>query len=164
MHLQAGESAHYAPTQLAPLIKNPAVRVPKPAVMPPDIHPLPDNISDYMVYPFALEQHVATIESARRATVASHAARRQAYLKSREQEKERHKREVLRRVAPGFNPDAPLTPTRATPAKATSPTAVAATDPGHARTRSVMDDLVDHLAALEARDTGPLSPPAAPPR
>ena len=117
-----------------------------------------------MVYPFVLEQHVLAIESARRATLVAHAARREAYLRDRDLEKERRKREALRRVAPGFNPDAMLMPTRSaaspTGAKPTSPTSLSATASivGHARSRSVMDDLVDHLAALDASSSASPTP------
>lgn len=108
------------------------------------------------------------MESSRRSTLAAQSARHEAYLKQREEDKRRRKREALRRIAPGFEPESgPLVPTRmssagmlggavATNAEgggggATATTA-SATAPGgmHVRTRSVMDDLVDHLAALDA--------------
>ncbi|EJD54248.1 hypothetical protein AURDEDRAFT_132818 [Auricularia subglabra TFB-10046 SS5] len=153
----ATESSQYAAAAHAPLIKSPSLRVPPPATLPPDIHPLPDTLADYFVYPFTLEPHVITMESARRATLAAHAARREAYLKAREEEKERRRREALRRVAPGFDPTSQLVPTKL-PSKA-EPTHAAAAAPSHARTRSVLDDLVDHLAALDASKSGGPSPP-----
>lgn len=60
------------------------------------------------VYPFTLEPHVIRLEDSRRSTLAAHTARREAYLKAREEEKERRKREALRRIAPGFEPQGTL--------------------------------------------------------
>ena len=94
--------------------------------------------------------------------MAAHAARREAYLKSREEEKERRKREALRRIAPGFEPSsAPLVPTKRisvdmSPHGSTSApmsrtgSGQSSGDPGHNRSRSVMDDLVDQLAAMDS--------------
>ena len=85
------------------------------------------------------------MESSRRTTLAAHAVRREAYLKSRDDEKERRKREALRRIAPGFEPQGtPLVPTR----HKSPGTEVA--DNGHKPTKSVMEDLVDQLAALDS--------------
>ena len=65
------------------------------------------------VYPFTLEPHVVTLESSRRKTIAAHATRREAYLRSRDDEKERRKRDALWRIAPGFEPHSgPLVPTK----------------------------------------------------
>ncbi|KAF9484617.1 hypothetical protein BDN70DRAFT_772815, partial [Pholiota conissans] len=145
--------APYEAARNIPLIKSPSLRLPKPVELPPDIHPLPDSVNAYFVYPFTLEPHVITLESSRRTTLAAHASRRDAYLHSREDEKERRKRDALRRIAPGFEPhSSPLVPTRGAssggllqspPARGTT------TDPKHQQTRSVMDDLVDQLAALD---------------
>ena len=94
-----------------------------------------------------------TLESSRRNTLASHAALRDAYLQSREEEKEDRKRNVLRKIAPGFEPHGgPLVPSvRGT----TVQNVKTATSP----TRDVMDDLVDKLAALEEMSSGTLSSP-----
>ncbi|KAI0724852.1 hypothetical protein C8Q72DRAFT_648363 [Fomitopsis betulina] len=144
----------YSAASRVPLIKSPSLRVSKHVERPPDIHPLPDDVSAYFVYPFTLEPHVIRLEESRRATLAAHAARREAYLKSREEEKERRKREALRRIAPGFEPQGtPLVPTkRSSVDRGSSPASSDAQNSivGHARTRSVMDDLVDQLAAMEA--------------
>jgi len=72
--------------------------------MPPDIHPLPDSVTSYFVYPYTLEPHILTLESSRRTTQAAHAARHEAYLRARDEEKEKRKRDKLRKIAPGFEP------------------------------------------------------------
>jgi hypothetical protein len=85
------------------------------------------------------------MESSRRTTLAAHAARREAYLRSRDDERERRKRDALRRIAPGFEPQGTLlVPTR----RAVTEKEVA--DNGHEQTKSVMEDLVDQLAALDS--------------
>lgn len=107
------------------------------------------------VYLFSLENHILTLESSRRKTFTAHTARREAYLKVRLGEKERRRRDALRRIAPGFEPrSTPLVPTRM--ASAGSP--IEGPFPGlppigtvsHVQTKSAMDDLVDQLAALES--------------
>ncbi|KAF8196963.1 hypothetical protein BJ912DRAFT_954288 [Pholiota molesta] len=141
----------YKAAQNIPLIKSPSLRVPKAVELPPDIHPLPYSVNPYFVYPFTLEPHVITMESARRTTLAAHAARRDAYLRARDDDKERRKRDALRRIAPGFNPNSsPLVPTRGGAATSAQPPALGGDDVPHERTRSVMDDLVDQLAALDS--------------
>ena len=111
------------------------------------------------VYPFTLEQHVLTLESSRRSTIASHNARHEALLKQREEEKERRKREALRRIAPGFEPSSgPLVPDRVAGGGGVDASVRSAEGgvnaPGHTRQRSVMDDLVDQLAAMDAASNG----------
>ncbi|KAF9530726.1 hypothetical protein CPB83DRAFT_850201 [Crepidotus variabilis] len=125
--------------------------------LPPDIHPLPDSVNAYFVYPFTLEPHILTLESSRRSTLAAHASRREAYLRSRDEEKERRKREALRRIAPGFEPfGGPLVPTKGSQGSVGLDHVALPTSPPK---RDVMDDLVDHLAALEgpAASTGAFS-------
>lgn len=111
------------------------------------------------VYPFTLEPHVLTLESARRSTLAAHAARHDAYLRQREEEKERRRREALRRVAPGFEPtEGTLVPVKVSkPEPAPSDplhSSGSGSAPGHERQKSVMEDLVDHLAALDTASSG----------
>ncbi|KAJ8480984.1 hypothetical protein ONZ45_g7111 [Pleurotus djamor] len=99
------------------------------------------------VYPFTLEPHLLTLESSRRSTIASHAARREAYLQSREEEKARRKRDALRRIAPGFEPQGtPLVPTK----RDSAIPRVDTVEGPPLGARSAMADLVDQLAALDA--------------
>ncbi|KII91195.1 hypothetical protein PLICRDRAFT_498262 [Plicaturopsis crispa FD-325 SS-3] len=151
------EQSQYAAASHVPLIKSPSLRVPRPVELPPDIHPLPESVTPYFVYPFTLEPHVLTLEAARRKTLAAHAARREACLRARDDEKERRRREALRRIAPGFEPQGVLVPTRMSmslsgPGSGSDGTnAAAGAVPGHER--NVMDDLVDQLAAMDSGST-----------
>ncbi|KAJ6519180.1 hypothetical protein C8R45DRAFT_950444 [Mycena sanguinolenta] len=146
------DQTQYAPAARAPLIKSPSLRVPRPILLPPDIHPLPDSVTPYFVYPFTLEPHILTLEASRRSTLETHATRREEYLRSRADAKERRKRDALRRIAPGFEPEGHLlVPTKRSSVIAPTP-AVAPEPP-----RSVMDDLVDQLAALDSASSNPPS-------
>jgi len=159
--------APYAAVTQIPLIKSPSLRVPRAVVLPPDIHPLPESVNAYFVYPFTLEPHVVTLESSRRKTIEAHETRREAYLRSRDDDKERRKRDVLRRIAPGFEPHGgPLVPTTTTTTRNAGNNlnsimntlegggeAAAAgyeQQPHQQSSRSVMDDLIDQLAALDS--------------
>lgn len=94
-----------------PLIRSPATWLPNAVVLPPDIHPLPDDISAYFVYPYSLEQHVLSPQppheshAARMRALDDTQAQRVQFLKNREDERTRKKREQLRKVAPGWEPD-----------------------------------------------------------
>jgi hypothetical protein len=95
-----------------------------------------------------------TLESSRRQTIAAHTTRREAYLRSRDDDKERRKRDALRRIAPGFEPHGgPLVPTRNTGNSMNTlegGAAAAFEQQPHQQSRSVMDDLIDQLAALDS--------------
>ncbi|KAF8504711.1 hypothetical protein F5888DRAFT_776741 [Russula emetica] len=152
--------SHYAAASRVPLIQSPSLRVPRPVELPPDIHPLPENINAYFVYPFTLESHILNIESNRRTSIAAQTERHEAHLHAREEEKKRRKREALRRIAPGFEPlSAPLVPVKTGAALGQQEQQEGGfrSDGGTTITgggqdlhqRDVMDDLVDRLAALE---------------
>jgi hypothetical protein len=77
-------------------------------------------------------------------------------LQSRQDEKERRKRDALRKIAPGFEPlGSVLVPTRRTnlgggTASSGDEGDGGSSRPGHKHTKSVMEDLVDQLAALDS--------------
>ncbi|KDQ20997.1 hypothetical protein BOTBODRAFT_27008 [Botryobasidium botryosum FD-172 SS1] len=143
-------SKQYAAVANIPLIKAPGLRVPKPVEMPPDIHPLPDDVTAYFVYPFSLEPHILTVESSRQSTLAAHSARRDAYLHARDEDKLRRKRDALRRIAPGFEPHSgPLVPTRI--AKAPQQSA-------HGPLQSSNDPMANLVQQLEAMDSALTDP------
>ncbi|KAG8847041.1 hypothetical protein FRB96_001691 [Tulasnella sp. 330] len=153
------EHPQYAAANVVPLIKSPSLRVPKPVEMPEDMYPLPSSIAEYFAYPFTLEPHVVTLESARQSTVAAHATRRESYLETREQDKVKRKKEALRRVAPGFEPDSgPMVPRRIGEPVSKRTDELGGINvggvPGSAehQARSVMDDLVDQLAAMTSNN------------
>ncbi|EAU83636.1 hypothetical protein CC1G_13095 [Coprinopsis cinerea okayama7 len=184
------EQSPYASINV-PLIQSPSLRVPKQVELPPDIHPLPESVTPYFVYPFTLESHILTLESTRRATLTAHATKRAAYLQHRASEKEqrarqriedeeRRRREALRKVAPGFEPErGVLVPEeRGVALKGKSGAGDGESrggeaedggqgqgqgQGGHQRTRSVMDELVDQLAALDASRSPPPPPAHSPP-
>jgi len=143
-HSQSEVQRQYEALRFVPLIKSPSLRVPRPAGVPHDIHPLPSGIEEYFRYPFTLEPHVLTMESSRQATVAAHAARREAYLRAREDEKKRRKREALRRVAPGFEPEKGVLRPTSVLIKA----AASSITPNNGDSKNQLDHLADQLEAL----------------
>ena len=79
----------------------------------------------------------------------------EAYLKRREEEKERRKKEALRKVAPGFEPSAGTLVPQRLGGNPTQPQSNTQAMPSTTSTtknipRDPMADLVDQLAALEA--------------
>jgi hypothetical protein len=83
--------------------------------------------------------------------MAAQAARREAYLRARQDEKERRKREALRRIAPGFEPQAaPLIPVKKDAASHGLGTGSEKQAGAGSHRRDVMEDLVDGLVALES--------------
>ncbi|KAI0309680.1 hypothetical protein OF83DRAFT_1071656 [Amylostereum chailletii] len=146
--------SQYAAAAHVPLIKSPSLRVPRPIEMPADTHPLPDSVTPYFVYPFTLEPHLLALESARRQTLAAHAARREALLRARDDEHARRRREALRRIAPGFEPaGAPLVPTKTGAGGHLAEEDQTAVVVEKVRERDVMDDLVDRLAEMDGAGT-----------
>jgi hypothetical protein len=113
------------------------------------------HLSPQFAYPFVLEPHVLTLESSRRSTLATYAARREGLLRSREDEKEQRRRAALRRVAPGFDGNAgtPLEPMRSAAAAAPTsekhqPTGGQGLENRLGGSIDVMDNLVDELERM----------------
>ena len=74
-----------------------------------------------------------------------------AYLKRREEEKERRKKEALRKVAPGFEPSAgTLVPQRVGGNSSQPDIQAVSTTTTQSIPKDPMADLVDQLVALEA--------------
>ncbi|WVR07948.1 hypothetical protein IAU60_004991 [Kwoniella sp. DSM 27419] len=103
-------SSHYAAAATVPLIKSPSLWLPKPIEMPNDIHPLPDDITAYFVYPFTLEEHVLSIRPSPAEAISQRRARNAEILHQREVEEEQKEKDNMRRMAPGYNPAAMLVP------------------------------------------------------
>lgn len=69
-------------------------------------------------------------------------------MRSREEDKEKRRRDALRRIAPGFEPmGGPLVPTKTNEGPAAHHDEQSDNGP---HPKSVMEDLVDQLAALES--------------
>lgn len=116
------------------------------------------------VYPYTLEPHVLTLEQSRQSTLHAQNAYHDAFLRTREEEKVRRKKEALRRVAPGFEPEGGmLMPTRIVSSRPSSL-------PNHsaigilaglgdasqrAQATSAIDDLVDRLVILDSASSSP---------
>ena len=113
---------HHIPESVNAYVGLVVVHLPRLACLPkiflPHITP-PRDLSDrpirvpQFVYSFTLDPYVVNAELNRRTTIAVLAAHREAHLRPREDEKQRRKPEVLRRIAPGFEPlSAPLVPVK----------------------------------------------------
>ncbi|BGP57745.1 hypothetical protein JCM8202_002398 [Rhodotorula sphaerocarpa] len=85
-----------------PLIKNPGFWVPKPVELPLDVHPLPDDIQAYFVYPYSLESHVLQTLPAALADLRRTEEQHRALLASYAESKERQRLAELNRLAPGY--------------------------------------------------------------
>ncbi|GAA5921092.1 hypothetical protein JCM3775_004087 [Rhodotorula graminis] len=85
-----------------PLIRNPGFWVPKPVELPPDIHPLPEDVHAYFVYPHTLEAHVLSTLPAALDTLQQTHTQRLALLASYAESKERARKARLNQVAPGY--------------------------------------------------------------
>lgn len=64
------------------------------------------------MYPFTLEEHVLKAVSRLMRALATDEAECEACIRAHDDERERQRREALRRVAPGFEGGAVLTPVR----------------------------------------------------
>ncbi|KAH9471276.1 hypothetical protein MJO28_002870 [Puccinia striiformis f. sp. tritici] len=100
-----------------PLIRAPGTWLPKPITRPNDLHPLPDDVTAYFVYPYTLEPsslrylnglstHPTNWEATLQSTqtyLDERRARKEAERTRIENEKELVRLESLRLVAPGWN-------------------------------------------------------------
>ncbi|WWC73804.1 uncharacterized protein I206_107776 [Kwoniella pini CBS 10737] len=108
-------SSQYAAAATVPLIKSPSLWLPKPIEMPNDIHPLPEDITAYFVYPFTLEEHVLSIQPSPSEAISQRRARNAEILHQREVEEEQKEKDALRKIAPGYNPSSVLLPSSNSP-------------------------------------------------
>lgn len=162
----SSSNALYTHASRVPLIKSPSISLPPPVKLPQDLHPLPSDISAYFVYPFSLESYVLDPNTPSSSTIDQLLAKHKQYLEGREREKEEKQREMLRRVAPGWQQGDVLLPTSskasgAGPGAGPSATAAAATaeqqesrKKDEKEERTPLDDLADHLAQLDALNAG----------
>ncbi|WFD30656.1 hypothetical protein MSPP1_001677 [Malassezia sp. CBS 17886] len=120
MDAGSGTAAHDAWLARLALILSPDCQLPPPVKKPQNMHPLPDGVDEYFVYPFHAEDLVAspsTPVSSR--AVAELAQRHAAVMDEHAAQKREKQRSFLQAVAPGWQPDqAPLQPRRAGPAPA----------------------------------------------
>ncbi|KAK8849771.1 hypothetical protein IAR55_005107 [Kwoniella newhampshirensis] len=103
-------SQQYGAAATVPLIKSPSLWLPKPIERPNDIHPLPDDITAYFVYPFSLEEHILSIHPSPHESISQRRATNAEILHRREVEEEQKERDALHRIAPGYNPSSLLVP------------------------------------------------------
>ncbi|WWC66001.1 uncharacterized protein I303_108623 [Kwoniella dejecticola CBS 10117] len=108
-------SSQYSAAATVPLIKSPSLWLPKPIEMPNDIHPLPEDITAYFVYPFTLEEHVLSVHPSPAEAISARRARNAEILHQREVEEEQKEKDALRRIAPGYNPASVLLPSSNSP-------------------------------------------------
>jgi hypothetical protein len=92
-----------------------------------------------------------TLESSRRSTLAARAARRDAYLRQRADEREQRRRDALRRIAPGFSEGAVLVPVKRASVAPDASLLDADNELHDAGPKDVMADLVDGLARMDAK-------------
>ncbi|GHJ89460.1 hypothetical protein NliqN6_5862 [Naganishia liquefaciens] len=100
--------SQYQAANIAPLIKSPSLWLPKPVELPMDIHPLPDDISAYFVYPFTLEPHILAQDPPIHEKIRMQRDRYASLLVIKAQESEARRKEQLNRIAPGYNPSTTL--------------------------------------------------------
>ncbi|KAK4052694.1 hypothetical protein OIV83_001981 [Microbotryomycetes sp. JL201] len=86
-----------------PLIKSPSFWVSKPIELPPDIHPLPEDVQAYFVYPHTIEAHaLSALPAALDKLHRAHEARCHL-LASYAESKERARKARLNQIAPGWS-------------------------------------------------------------
>ncbi|WWC95705.1 hypothetical protein V866_002570 [Kwoniella sp. B9012] len=154
-------SSQYAAAATVPLIKSPSLWLPKPIEMPNDIHPLPEDITAYFVYPFTLEEHVLSVHPSPSEIISQRRARNAEILHKREVEEEQKEKEALRKIAPGYNPSSVLLPsssssntpkpTQSIPSTFDSLMQNTSQQQGNGGAIDPMDDLVSQLEEMEAK-------------
>ncbi|GMK56544.1 hypothetical protein CspeluHIS016_0303840 [Cutaneotrichosporon spelunceum] len=140
-------SQQYAAAATVPLIKSPSLWLPPPIELPSDIHPLPEDITAYFVYPFTLEQHVISQQPPPHVAIAERRARNAAILHSREVEEEEREKAALHKVAPGYNPAAMLVPTHR---GGSAPTVASLPQQSPKKEADPMEELVAQLEEMES--------------
>ncbi|KAG0147940.1 hypothetical protein CROQUDRAFT_42100 [Cronartium quercuum f. sp. fusiforme G11] len=117
LHPSPSQPQTYPLATNIPLIKAPGTWLPKPIVLPPDLHPMPDDITAYFVYPFTLEttslNYLSNLSSNQqnlkhKLNLSQHYLnqRNQIKLKQKEhleKEIEFNKKVLLKKLAPGWN-------------------------------------------------------------
>lgn len=85
------------------LVQAPETQAPRPVARPDDLHPLPDSIDAYFVYPFSVEELVTSPHAllTSDSVIALH-ERHANFLRIRKERKEREEQERFRRLAPGW--------------------------------------------------------------
>ncbi|KAJ9094812.1 hypothetical protein QFC20_006826 [Naganishia adeliensis] len=101
-------TSQYQAANIAPLIKSPSLWLPKPVEFPMDVHPLPDDISAYFVYPFTLEPHILAQQPPIHEKIRALRERYARMLDDRRREEEEKRKEAMNRIAPGYNPSTSL--------------------------------------------------------
>ena len=85
------------------LVQAPESLAPRPVARPDDLHPLPDNIDAYFVYPFSVEELVTSPHTLLTSDSVHALHERHAnFLRMRKERKEREEQERFRRLAPGW--------------------------------------------------------------
>lgn len=146
----------YALASRVPLISSPSVSLPRAPKLPPNLHPLPTDISAYFVYSFSLESYVLDPNTPSSTTIDQLLAKHKQYLEAREREKQERERELLRRMAPGWQgASGVLMPTSTAKKEEVTRAEPTATGKGveqeeQKEERTPLDDLADHLAQLDA--------------
>ncbi|KAM0786783.1 hypothetical protein ACM66B_002217 [Microbotryomycetes sp. NB124-2] len=104
--MSGNDSAFPTTVQLVdkvPLIKSPSFWVSKPVELPPDIHPLPDDVHAYFVYPHTIEAHALSALPAALSNLRQAHEARCHLLASYADSKERARKERLNQIAPGWS-------------------------------------------------------------
>ncbi|WFD45312.1 hypothetical protein MPSI1_003994 [Malassezia psittaci] len=93
------------------LVLNPEYRVSPPIRRPYDMHPLPESIEAYCVYPFSLEERILSGKQFPLSqNIAAKCERHKGFMEQRKQGKIQQEKDRMLRMAPGWIPDQVLEP------------------------------------------------------